>query len=98
VARRAGDSDPIRNQSHQVVGQSQNVGGRTLGGGFGFGLLGMGISRYVGTAFGYYGMAWSPFSTVITRGAEVKFGKDAMVDIRFDTRSDRPASGSPPAN
>jgi hypothetical protein len=101
VARRAGDNDPIRNQSHQVVGQSQNVGGRTLGGGFGFGLLGMGISqssRYVGTAFGYYGMAWSLFSTVITRGAQVKFGKDAMVDIRFDTRSDQPAAGSPPAN
>lgn len=101
VARRAGDNDPIRNQTHQVVGQSQNVGGRTLGGGFGLGLLGMGISqssRYVGTAFGYYGMAWSLFSTVITRGAQVKFGKDAMVDIRFDTRSDQPASRSPPAN
>jgi hypothetical protein len=30
------------------------------------------------------------------RAGEV--GKDAMVDIRFDTRSDQPASGSPPAN
>ena len=59
--------------------------GRTIGGGFGFGLLGAAIaqsSRYVGTAFGYYGMAWSLYSTLIARGAEVQFGKNAMVDIR----------------
>jgi hypothetical protein len=92
VARAAGDNDPIRNQSHQVIGQSQNVGGRTIGGGFGFGLLGMGIaqsSRYVGTAFGYYGMAWSLFSTVFSRGSDVQFGKNAVIDVRFDTRSDK---------
>lgn len=47
VARRAGDNDPIRNSSHQVIGQSQNVGGRTIGGGFGFGLLGTGIAHRV---------------------------------------------------
>ena len=97
VARSAGDNDPIRNADHQIVGQSQNVGGRTIGGGFGFGLLGAGISqssRYVGEAFGYYGMAWSLFSTVFARGSEVQFGKDAMVDIRFDTRAD-PAKAKP---
>jgi hypothetical protein len=95
LARSAGDNDPIRNQAHQVVGQSQNVGGRTIGGGFGFGLLGMGISqssRWVGTAFGYYGMAWSLFSTLIARGSEVQFGKDAMIDIRFDTRTEKAAT------
>ncbi len=99
VARSAGDNDPIRNQSHQVIGQSQNVGGRTLGGGFGFGLLGMGIaqsSRWVGTAFGYYGMAWSIFSTLIARGSEVQFAKDAMIDVRFDTRTDQPSGGNAP--
>ena len=51
VARRAGDNDPVRNQAGQVTGQSQNVAGRTIGGGFGFGLLGAAIaqsSRYVG--------------------------------------------------
>lgn len=99
VARSAGDNDPIRNQSHQVIGQSQNVGGRTIGGGFGFGLLGMGIaqsSRWVGTAFGYYGLAWSIFSTLIARGSEVQFAKDAMVDIRFDTRTDQPSGGNTP--
>ena len=100
VARRAGDNDPIRNSSHQVIGQSQNVGGRTIGGGFGFGLLGAGIaqsSRWVGAAFGYYGMALALFSTVIARGSEVQFGKDAMVEIRFDTRSDKPAASRGPA-
>jgi len=105
IARRAGDNDPLRNQSRQIVGQSQNVGGRTLGGGFGFGLLGTAIaqsSRYVGTAFGYYGMAWSLYATLIARGAEVQFGKNAMVDIRFNTRSEpaaalNPASGTAPA-
>jgi hypothetical protein len=93
IARSAGDNDPIRNHNRQIVGQNPNVGGRTIGGGFGFGLLGAAIaqsSRYVGTAFGYYGMAWSLYSTLIARGAEVQFGKSAMVDIRFNTRSAPP--------
>ncbi len=94
VTRRSGDLDPVRNQSGQVVGQSQNVGGRTIGGSFGFGLLGAGISqssRYVGAAFGYYGLAWALYSTVIARGSEVQFRKDAVVDIRFEAR---PENGS----
>jgi hypothetical protein len=91
VTRRSGDLDPIRNQSHQIVGQSQNVGGRTIGGGFGFGLLGTGIaqsSRYVGAAFGYYGMAWALYSTLIARGWEVEFDKDAVIDVKFTARPD----------
>ena len=91
IARRSGDLDRVRNQSGQVVGQSQNVGGRTIGGGFGFGLLGAGIaqsSRYVGAAFGYYGMAWSLYSTLIARGADVQFDKHAMIDVRFEARPD----------
>ena len=100
LAQRSADNDPIRNQSHQVVGQSQNVSGRTIGGGFGFGLLGAAIaqsSRYVGTAFGYYGMAWTLYSTLIARGSEVQFDKNAMIDIRFDTPSNTAASPSPAA-
>ncbi len=95
VARRAADNDPIRNPGGQVVGQSQNVGGRTLGGGLGFGLLGAGIaqsSRYVGTAFGYYGMAWALYSTLVSRGSEVQFGKNAVVDIRFNTHAENAAA------
>ncbi len=92
IARSAADTD----SGHRAVaGQNQNVGGRTIGGGFGFGMLGAGIaqsSKYVGSAFGYYGMAWSLYSTLIARGSEVQFGKDAMVDIRFDARSDAAAA------
>jgi hypothetical protein len=105
IARRAGDTDAERAQSGQAAGQSTNVAGRTVGGGFGFGLLGSAIaqsSRYVGTAFGFYGMAWSLYSTLIARGAEVQFGRNAMLDIRFNTRSEPaeapgPASGTAPA-
>lgn len=91
VARRAGDNDPIRAKgTNTVIGQQQNVAGRTLGGGFGFGLIGAGIaqsSRTVGAAFGYYGLAWVLYSTVIARGAEVQFNRDAAVDIGFNART-----------
>ncbi len=96
IARRAGDNDPIRSKSGVVIGQNANVAGRTIGGGFGFGLLGMGIaqsSRWVGAAFGYYGMAWGVYSTVIARGPEVRFEKNAAVEVRFDTRSPGPVAG-----
>ena len=43
-------------------------------------------SNYVGMAFGYYGMAWSVYSNVIARGAEVEFNRNAVVDIRFGAR------------
>ncbi|HZT33746.1 MAG TPA: hypothetical protein VFA33_27900 [Bryobacteraceae bacterium] len=96
IARRAGDNDPVRAKgTHTVVGQQSNVAGRTVGGGFGFGLLGAGIaqsSRWVGAAFGYYGMAWSVYSTVISRGAEVRFEKNAVVDIGFNTRQQASAA------
>jgi hypothetical protein len=98
IARRAGDNDAARNQGGQAVGPNPNIGGRTMGGGLGFGLLGSAISqssRYVGAAFGYYGMAWSLYSALIARGAEVQFGKNAMVDIRFNTRSEPAAAHSP---
>jgi hypothetical protein len=101
VARAAGDNDPIRaprvgGQRGAIIGQSQNVGGRTLGGGLGFGLLGTiaaQSSRDVGAAFGYYGLAWSVFSTVIARGPEVQFDTNAVVDVRFNTRTSKPEGG-----
>jgi len=100
VARAAGDMDPIRAPSvggsrGAIIGQSQNVAGRTLGGGLGFGLLGTiaaQSSRTVGAAFGYYGLAWSVFSTVVARGPEVQFDKNAVVDIGFNTRAGKPES------
>jgi hypothetical protein len=56
----------------------------------GFGLLGAiaaQSSRTVGAAFGYYGLAWSVYSTVVKRGAEVQFGKNAVIDIGFNQRT-----------
>jgi hypothetical protein len=102
VARAAGDNDPIRAPSTggsrgAIIGQSQNVAGRTLGGGLGFGLLGTiaaQSSRTVGAAFGYYGLAWSVFSTVVARGPEVQFDKNAVVDIGFNTRASKPGNDS----
>lgn len=96
IARSAADNDGERMRSGTTVGPDANIGGRTLGGASGFGLLGAAASqssRYVGTAFGYYGMAWSVYSNVIARGSEVVFPKDATIEIRFNSRI--PAAGSP---
>lgn len=106
ISRRAADNDAERSQSGAITGQSSNVGGRTLGGGMGFGLLGAiaaQSSRNVGAAFGYYGLAWSVYSTVVKRGAEVQFGKNAVIDIGFNQRTPAGASkpqkdGGPPAS
>ena len=98
IARRAGDNDAGRHAAGQATGPGSNVAGRTLGGGLGFGMLGSAISQaspYVGAAFGYYGMAWSLYSTLVARGVEVQFSKNAMVDIRFNTRAEPPAKKSP---
>jgi hypothetical protein len=43
-------------------------------------------SPYVGMAMGYYGLAWSVYSNVIGRGAEVELEKNAMMDIKFNAR------------
>ncbi len=102
VARAAGDNDPVRAPSvggtrGAVIGQRANVGGRTLGGGLGFGLLGTiaaQSSRNVGAALGYYGLAWSVFSTVVARGPEVHFDKNAVIDIGLNSRATKPESGT----
>jgi len=98
LAQSAGDRDPIRapsvgGQRGAIIGQRQNVAGRTLGGGLGFGLLGTVAaqgSRTVGAALEYYGLAWSVFSTVVARGPEVQFDKNAVVDIGFNARASKP--------
>jgi hypothetical protein len=72
-----------------------HVSGRTLGGGLGLGMLGAAVSQsspYVGMAFGYYGLAWSVYSSVFARGGEVQFDKNAMMDIKFGARTPPPAS------
>ncbi len=90
IAMKSADNDEGRH------GQTDgNVGGRTLGGGSGFGLLGAAAaqsSRYVGTALGFYGMAWSVYNGVVARGGEVEFQHNAAMDIRFGARSPAPVS------
>jgi hypothetical protein len=88
LASRAADNDTGRRDAGATGGEA-NISGRTLGGGLGFGLLGAAVSqssRYVGMAFGYYGLAWSLYSNVIARGGEVEFEKDAMMDIKLGAR------------
>jgi hypothetical protein len=67
-------------------GASTNYSGQTLGGLSGFGLLGTAASfgpHYIGAALGFYGLAWSVYSTVVSRGRDVKFEKNSAVSIRF---------------
>jgi hypothetical protein len=53
-------------------------------------LLGSAISqssRYVGMGFAYYALAWSVYSNVISRGAEVRFDKNTALELKFGGRS-----------
>ncbi len=95
VASRAADLEKHHDADDTGLtsGTNNNVSGRTLGGGLGFGLLGAAASqssKYVGLGFGYYGLAWSVYSNVIARGGEVQFPKNAMMDIKFGARTPPP--------
>jgi hypothetical protein len=82
VASRSADNDI----SKRTGLPEQNVGGRTLGGGSGFGLIGaLAVQRSTtfGKVMGFYGLAWSVYLNIVSRGQEVEFGKNAAVDIRF---------------
>ena len=97
LATRASDNDHHHDadDTGATAGGKANVSGRTLGGGLGLGMLGAALSQsspYVGMAFGYYGLAWSVYSNVIARGAEVQFDKNAMMDIKFGARTPPKAS------
>jgi len=96
LASRAADTDAgHHHEGGAAAGGEANVSGRTLGGGSGFGMLGAAAaqsSKYVGMAFGYYGLAWSVYSSVIARGGEVQFDKNAAMDIKFGARTPPPGS------
>jgi hypothetical protein len=90
LASRAADNDAGHHKAAGGAGGDANIGGRTLGGGLGFGLAGSAVSqssRWVGMAFGYYGLAWSVYRNVIARGTDVHFDKNAMMEIRFGART-----------
>jgi hypothetical protein len=74
LASRAADADAGHHHETATAGAEGNVSGRTWGGVSGLGMLGAAVSqssRYVGMAFGYYGLAWSVYSSVVGRGGEV---------------------------
>ena len=79
---------------HRIGTPDSNTGGRTLGGVSGLGLLGVAAaqaSRTAAAGLGFYGIAWSVYDNVISRGAEVQFNRNADVDIRFGERPAVPA-------
>ena len=89
VATHSGLGDPKTN-SNGVSTQGRNTGGRVLGGGSGFGLVGSiaaQISSNTSLGLAYYGLARSVYFGVIARGPEAEFLKNAMVDIGFDVRT-----------
>jgi hypothetical protein len=90
VAAKSLDDDA--GKQHASAGANANYSGRTLGGFSGFGLFGSLVSmgpKPIGAALGYYGLAWSAYSTVVSRGREVVFEKNSPMTIRF---------GAPPRN
>jgi len=95
VAMRSADND--EGKAKLEGNGTGNTGGRTLGGGSGFGVFGM-IAAQASPTFagvmGFYGMGWSIYNNVISRGSEVEFGKNAAMDIRFGARPAAP----PPAS
>jgi len=88
LATHSGLGDPKTN-SNGVTTQGRNTGGRVLGGGSGFGLIGSiaaQLSSNTSLGLAYYGLARSVYFGVIARGPEAEFLKNAVVDIGFDVR------------
>jgi hypothetical protein len=74
----------------QAAGSAHgNAGGLTLGGLSGFGLVGAAVARTssnVGSALGMWGLAVTVYSTVVSRGHEVVFGRNTEMEVRFGPR------------
>lgn len=85
IAAKSMDNDTGKQAASGTA--NANPVGSSLGGFSGFGLFGTVISRFspspVGAVFGYYGLGWSVYSTVVSRGREVTFSKNAAMAIRF---------------
>ena len=63
-----------------------NTSGQALGGFSGFGLFGMAVAAgppQIGAALGFYGLGWSVYSNVVSRGREVTFDRNTGIAIRF---------------
>jgi hypothetical protein len=86
VAAKSLDNDAGKQSASGNMSGSPNTGGLMLGGFSGFGTFGMLAARgpaFIGSALGFYGMAWSVYSNVVARGSEVNFPKNTAVAIRF---------------
>ncbi len=85
VATKSLDNDA--GKAHRASGTANgNYAGRTVGGFSGFGLLGAFAargSRYIGSALGFYGLAWSVYATIISRGQEVEFPQNTAMEVQF---------------
>lgn len=82
VAARTLDNDPGK----QATAGHANYSGRGMGGFSGFGLFGTAAlwgPRFIGSALGFYGLAWSAYSNIVARGREVTFEKNTATAIRF---------------
>ncbi len=69
-------------------GGSGTTAARYLGGFSGLGLLGTAAAygpHPIGSALGFYGLAWSVYSTIISRGNDVTFEKNTAIAIQFGT-------------
>jgi hypothetical protein len=89
VAARGADNDAGKTSAGASAGG--NTGGRVVAGISGFGIFGAAASRAshtAGSVLGFYGLGWSVFSTVVSKGQEVSFEKNTPLEIRF---------GPPPA-
>jgi hypothetical protein len=65
---------------------SGNLGSRSLGGYFGFGLLGVGLSvasRPVGVVFAAVGAAHTMYRNIVGKGRELSFPADTPIQIRL---------------
>ena len=85
VASRAADTDAGKNKVGNAGGEA-NYGGRTAGGFSGFGIFGSLAaqgSKTVGSVLGYYGLGWTVYNTIISRGNEVEFKKNTAISVRF---------------
>ena len=88
VAAKSLDNDTGKQTASGTGNPSPNTSGLTLGGFSGFGLLGMAAAKgppAIGSALGFYGLAWSVYTNIISRGSEVTFQQNAAMAIRFGT-------------
>ena len=89
VAARTLDNDAGK----QGTAGHANYSGRGTGGFSGFGLFGTAAAwgpRFVGSALGFYGLAWSAYTNLVARGREVTFEKNTATAIRFGAQQPHP--------